>query len=127
MTRHHLKCGTSAVGWSRITTQPSGRPPWGGWTRGYGSPGSCCRWSSAGAVAPIPPPCAREFAGGPARCRLYSPNRGTMPFSSHALRPPEERELLLREGFGGGNAWRFALESSRTPDLPVLVSARELV
>src|ERR1700753_1284146 len=49
-----------------------------------------------------------------------------MPFSSHTLRTPEERELLLREGFGGGNAWRFALESSRTPDLPVLVSAREL-
>ncbi|MGW1500961.1 class I adenylate-forming enzyme family protein [Streptomyces mirabilis] len=50
-----------------------------------------------------------------------------MPFSSRTLRTPEERTKLLQGNFGGGNAWRTALETSRTPDLPVLVSERALV
>lgn len=50
-----------------------------------------------------------------------------MPFSPRTLRTPEERAQLLQSDFGGGNAWRTALETSRTPDLPVVVSQRALV
>lgn len=50
-----------------------------------------------------------------------------MSISSHTLRTTEERAQLLQKNFGGGNAWRTALETSRTPDLPVLVSDRPLV
>ncbi|MGA5193269.1 class I adenylate-forming enzyme family protein [Streptomyces exfoliatus] len=50
-----------------------------------------------------------------------------MPFSPHTLRTPEERIQILQEDFGGGNAWRTALATSRTPDLPVLASQHPLV
>jgi acyl-coenzyme A synthetase/AMP-(fatty) acid ligase len=43
------------------------------------------------------------------------------------LRAKEARERIAQTEFGGGNAWRTAMETSETPDLPALIADRPLI
>ena len=50
-----------------------------------------------------------------------------MPLSPRTLRTAEERARVAdHPGLGGGNAWRIARQTSRVPDLPVVVADRPL-
>ncbi|WP_438306573.1 class I adenylate-forming enzyme family protein (plasmid) [Streptomyces sp. HUAS TT11] len=51
----------------------------------------------------------------------------SLSFSLQTLRSADARNALAEESFGGGNAWRTALRTSKTPAIPVLLTDKPVI